>query len=101
MASRILNPSLFTLRPSLIAAGLAGSSLLLLPQINSYRRAHLYRLDSSPSAVSPKDWSFSQYQHDARTPVVDSKGGLNAKAVRQMSLGSIIGTFLEPLSSMT
>lgn len=93
MASRLLHSSLFTARPSFVAAGLAGTSLLLLPQITSYRRAHLLRLDSSPSPVSPKDWSFSQYQHDARTPVVDSKGGLNARAVRQMSLGSIIGAF--------
>lgn len=92
MASRLVNPTLFQLRTTLFAAGLAGSTLLLFPNVlQSYRQSHLLRLDSSPVATSPKDWSVSQYQHDAQTPVVKSNGGLNARAVRQMSLGSILG----------
>ncbi|KAI7546906.1 hypothetical protein KC331_g5322 [Hortaea werneckii] len=89
MASRILNPNLFHLRTPLFAAGLGISSAVLLHQTFQSRR--LVLLDSGPSSVSPKDWSFSQYQHDARTPVVNEKGGLNPRAVRQMSAGSIIG----------
>ena len=89
MASRILNPTLFHLRTPLFAAGLGFSGALLLHQTFQSRR--LLRLDSGPSSLSPKDWSFSQYQHDARAPVIKENGKLNAKAVRQMSSGSIIG----------
>lgn len=78
------------LRAPLLFAGTAFSSTLIFtPLIQSYRNP--IRLDSSPSSVSPKDWSFSQYQSEARTPVVNKQGGLNARAVRQLSAGSIIG----------
>ena len=81
------------------ALGLSGATYGML----SYQRRTPLRLDSSSdpisSSTSPKDWSFSQYQHDAQTPVVNSRGGLNAKAVRQMTLGSILGTALfQPLT---
>ena len=81
------------------ALGLSGATYGML----SYQRRTPLRLDSSSnpisSSISPKDWSFSQYQHDAQTPVVNSRGGLNAKAVRQMTLGSILGTALfQPLT---
>ena len=89
MASRILNPNLFHLRLPLFAATVGATSLVLLPQLHS---RYAIRLDSSPANVSPKDWSFSQYQQDARTPVISQGGRLNARAVRQMSAGSIIGT---------
>ncbi|TKA28983.1 hypothetical protein B0A50_03395 [Salinomyces thailandicus] len=89
MASRILHPSLFHLRTPLFAAGLGVSSAVLLHQTFQSRR--LIRLDSGPSSASAKDWSFSQYQHDARTPIVSEKGGLNPRAIRQLSAGSIIG----------
>jgi hypothetical protein len=76
------------------ALGLSGATYGLL----SHQRRHPLRLDSSSNPLSsssstPKDWTFSQYQRDAQTPVVTSRGGLNAKAVRQMTLGSILGTF--------
>ena len=83
--------------------GLSGATYGML----SYQRRTPLRLDSntnpiSSSSTSPKDWSFSQYQHDAQTPVVNSRGGLNAKAVRQMTLGSILGTALcQPLPKKT
>lgn len=87
MASRLLNPSLFHLRTPLFTAGLAGSALLFYPNlVQSYRQRHLLRLDSSPIPAS-----ISEYQQQAQTPVVKSNGGLNARAVRQMSLGSILG----------
>ncbi|CAK4031002.1 hypothetical protein DOTSEDRAFT_132500 [Lecanosticta acicola] len=92
------------LRTPLLAAGVGFSSALIFtPLIQSYRTP--LRLDSSPSSVSPRDWSFSQYQSDARVPVSNKHGGLNARAVRQLSAGSIIGlgaglllsTFSKPL----
>jgi hypothetical protein len=74
------------------ALGLSGAAYGLL----SHQHRNPLRLDSgsnpiTSSSTSPKDWSFSQYQHDAQAPVVNSRGGLNAKAVRQMTLGSILG----------
>ncbi|KAK5112679.1 hypothetical protein LTR85_011190 [Meristemomyces frigidus] len=89
MASRLLSPSMFTLRTPMMAAGLGFSSALLLHQTFNSRR--LLRLDTAATSVTPKDWSFSQYQHDARTPVIKKDGKLNANAVRQLSAGSIIG----------
>lgn len=91
MASRILNPSLFHLRTPLFAACLGASTLLIAPQLMRMRRPIL--LDSGSTTVSPKDWSFSQYQSDARVPVVKKDGGFNARAIRQLSAGSIAGTF--------
>ncbi|KAK4501364.1 hypothetical protein PRZ48_007172 [Zasmidium cellare] len=78
------------LRTPLFAAGLGVSSAIVFtPLLQSYRQP--IRLDSSPTNVSPKDWSFSQYATDARTPVVTSQGRFNTRAVRQLSAGSIIG----------
>jgi hypothetical protein len=92
MASRLLNPTLFHLRTPLFAAGLGVSAAVFSSQLLQFhRQRYALRLDSSPSATSPKDWSFSQYQNEARNPIVDKSGGLNARAVRQMSAGSIIG----------
>ena len=92
MASRLLNPTLFHLRTPFLAAGLGLGVSSALFAAQQYRSAHLLRLDSSASSVSPKDWSFSQYQSDARVPIVKKDGGLNARAVRQISSGSIIGS---------
>lgn len=94
MASRLLNPNLFHLRTPLLLTTLGVSTGLLLHQHTSLR--HALRLDSSPSALSPKDWSFSQYQNDAQTPILNSGGRLNARAVRQMSMGSIFGSSCFP-----
>ena len=92
MASRMFNPALFHLRTPLFAASLGVSAGLLVPQLlQSYKTRYALRLDSSPSSVSPKDWSFSQYQSDAHAPIIQPGGRLNGRAVRQMSAGSIIG----------
>lgn len=80
---------MFHLRTPMMAAGLGISSAVLLHQ--TFRSRRLLRLDTAATTVGPKDWSFSQYQHDARTPVVKKDGTLNANAVRQLSAGSIIG----------
>jgi hypothetical protein len=94
MASRLLNPTLFSshFRTPLFAAGLGISAAIFSSQLlHIHRQRYALRLDSSPSATSPKDWSFSQYQNEAQNPIVDKSGGLNGRAVRQMSAGSIIG----------
>ena len=93
MASRIFfNPTAFASRTPFICASLGAGALVLAPPLlQAYRQRYAIRLDSSASGVSPKDWSFSQYQHDAQTPIVKQGGGLNARAVRQLSAGSIIG----------
>ena len=88
MASRLLSPTLHALRTPLFVASFGASTTLFL---QAYRQRYAYRLDSSPVATSPKDWSFSQYQSEASTPIVNQRGGINARAVRQLSAGSIIG----------
>jgi len=89
--------ALFLQRPLLgcatAALGLSGAAFGIL----SHQRRNPLRLDSgsnpiSSSSSASKDWTFSQYQNNAQTPVVNSRGGLNAKAVRQMTTGSILGT---------
>ncbi|WPH00919.1 Hypothetical protein R9X50_00375300 [Acrodontium crateriforme] len=91
MASRLFfNPG--ALRLPLLATTVGASTCLLLPTLaQQYHHRNLLRLDSSPSSVSPKDWSFSSYQNDASAPVVNRNGGLNSRAVRQFSSGSIFG----------
>lgn len=51
-----------------------------------------YRLDT-PSSLSSTS-GFAGYSQNAKTPVVTSKGRLNPRAVRQISLGSVTGMFV-------
>ena len=76
--------SLFLQRPlfacATAALGLSGAAYSLL----SHQRRNPLRLDSNSNPISSsssasKDWTFSQYQNNAQTPVVTSRGGLNAK----------------------
>ena len=91
MASRLLlNP--FTHRLPLLST-LGASALLLSPlsplsPFSSKRIVH--HLDSGLSPVSARDWSYSQYEHDAKVPITRN-GKLNPRAVRQISAGSILG----------
>ncbi len=97
MASRLFSPllsgsasfhrPLLTTSLCLSGAIFGGAALL-----QAHRSRYAYRLDASPSSTSAKDWSFSQYQNEANVPVVKSGGGLNARAVRQLSAGSVFGT---------
>ena len=61
-----------------LSFGLATSTLPLL------RRP--LRLDSP-------GWTYSEYQQNAKTPITTASGKLNPSAVRQVSMGSITGTF--------
>lgn len=84
MSSLLLRP---LLRPR-IAFPAIGLSLTLY-HLTTQRP---YRLDT-PSAFSSTP-GFSGYAQNAKTPVVTSKGRLNPSAVRQISLGSVTGTYL-------
>ena len=79
--------SIFCARPLGVGLGLGlafGSYAALRPQHSRFSYC-------DAPAVSAKDWSYTQYQRDAKVPVV-KKGGLNPRAVRQISSGSILGT---------
>lgn len=72
-----------------LGIGLASTTLLSLHQPQSRR---LLQCDAALAPTSsPKDWSFSQYQSEARAPVVRKDGSLNPSAVRQITKGSILG----------
>nr|OQO22571.1 hypothetical protein B0A51_11314 [Rachicladosporium sp. CCFEE 5018] len=92
MATPLFRPSILHLRTPLLFAGLGVSAALFPPNIlQQFRRSHIYSADSLSSPASVKDWSLNQYSSDAKTPIVKKEGGLNGKAVRQLSLGSILG----------
>ncbi|KAK4934061.1 hypothetical protein LTR28_010938 [Elasticomyces elasticus] len=99
------------LTPLTFAAGttvtLGLSAPFIFSNFQSYTHRHAYRLDGPmlSNPTSPREWSFSQYQNEARAPVVKN-GRLNPSAVRQVSIGSIAGllgglavsTFSKPLA---
>ncbi|KAK5008414.1 hypothetical protein LTR28_004009 [Elasticomyces elasticus] len=99
------------LTPLTFAAGttvtLGLSAPFIFSNFQTYTYRHAYRLDGPmlSNPTSPREWSFSQYQNEARAPVVKN-GRLNPSAVRQVSIGSIAGllgglavsTFSKPLA---
>ncbi|KAK3064217.1 hypothetical protein LTS18_009103, partial [Coniosporium uncinatum] len=84
MASRIL------LRPTtaaLFTTSIVAAPLLLHPNLNGkLLRPHLCDAITN-SNVAAKDWSFTQYTEDARTPIVTKDGKFNGRALRQVSAG--------------
>nr|POE78452.1 hypothetical protein CFP56_60684 [Quercus suber] len=83
---------MFHAKGPLFALGIGASAGFFVPGLlRTYQSRWALRLDSSPSPTSPKDWSYRQYQSDAKAPITRRDGKLNASAVRQMSSGSIIG----------
>ena len=82
------------------ALGLSGGAAAYGFLSRQQYRGTPLRMDSSPNPTgttnnnnnNPLSSTFSTYTRDAQTPVVTSRGGLNAKAVRQMTLGSILGS---------
>lgn len=86
MASMFLRP-LF--RPQALGLGLG----LGLMTYHSMYRQKVIQLDSSPS-TSGSILSGESYRRNAEVPVVRN-GGLNERAVRQISSGSIIGINLK------
>jgi hypothetical protein len=79
MASLLLRP---LMRPQTLGLGL-GLSL-----------ASYHALYQRPIRLDSGLFTADSYKKNAQTPVVSQGGRLNPGAVRQISLGSIIGTFL-------
>ncbi|OCT50501.1 hypothetical protein CLCR_07668 [Cladophialophora carrionii] len=73
-------------RPVLVAFGLTASLPFLQP-------SSLIRLDSSPSSPPAAEFSSSPYSHsrNAKTPLTRDGKSINPAAVKQISLGSILG----------
>ncbi len=71
------------LRPQTLGVGL-GVGLFATQQ---FRYKQSIRLDGPSSSIL----SAESYRANAKTPVVRNSGGLNPRAVRQISSGSIIG----------
>jgi len=74
-------------RPVAIAFGLSlGATPFLHPRTTA-------RLDTSPSSPQAAEFSTSPYTHsrDARTPLTKDGRSLNPAAVKQISLGAILG----------
>lgn len=76
-------------RPVLFGLGIGLTSSVLIH--SPFRKQNLLYCDSVIGGSSPKDWSLNQYTQEARTPIVKKSGGLNPRAVRQISQGSIAG----------
>lgn len=97
MASRILfNPISYRV-PQII--GLSLSTAILFPSLLSpYQNKRLLYCDTAIAGSNPADWSFTQYQKQARTPIVKN-GKPNPGAIRQISSGSICGMSVSDLAS--
>ena len=72
-------------RPQVLGLGL-GAGIFATHQL---RFKTPIRLDSSPTILSS-----DSYRSNAKTPVISSDGGMNPRAIRQISSGSIIGMTL-------
>lgn len=82
---------------SFLLPGLRRGALLATPLILStpllahhYRHAQSIRCDSADPLAKLGDLR-NTYAHDAQTPVITQSGAPNPKAVRQISMGSILG----------
>lgn len=74
-------------RGALLATPLILSSPLLL---NNYRQTYAIRCDSADPLAKLGDLR-NTYSRDAQTPVITQSGAPNPRAVRQVSMGSILG----------
>jgi hypothetical protein len=74
-------------RGALLATPLILSTPLL---VHNFRYAQAIRCDSADPLAKLGDLR-NTYARDAQTPVITQSGGPNPKAVRQVSMGSILG----------
>lgn len=82
---------------SFLLPGLRRGALLATPLILStpllahqFRRAQAIRCDSADPLAKLGDLR-NTYSRDAQTPVITQSGAPNPRAVRQISMGSILG----------
>jgi hypothetical protein len=74
-------------RGALLATPIVLSTPLLVSQ---FRHRQAFRCDSADPLAKLGDLR-NTYAHDAQTPVITQSGAPNPKAVRQISMGSILG----------
>lgn len=91
MASLLLRRPI--LSPFALTSTLCITSILAYPILTAPFRQKL-RLDSFPSSSNSR--TFADYKNNAKTPVIKKDGRFNARALRQVSAGSILGMFLNP-----
>jgi hypothetical protein len=83
---------------SFLLPGLRRGLMLSTPLILStpllayqFRNAHRIRCDGPDPITKIKNDLTNNYAAEARTPVVTQSGAMNPQAVRQISMGSILG----------
>lgn len=74
-------------RGALLATPLILSTPLL---VHNFRHSQAIRCDSADPLAKLGDLR-NTYAHDAQTPVITQSGAANPRAVRQISIGSILG----------
>jgi len=82
--------SLLLRRPT-FALGVGLSSVLAADTLLRPQRYRVLCDSTSYAPASSKDWSFQGYTQEAKTPVVTRDGRWNGRALRQVSMGSILG----------
>lgn len=73
--------------------GLMLSTPLILstPLLLQYRQSQRIRCDSADPISKIKNDLMGNYASEARTPVITESGAANPQAIRQISMGSILG----------
>jgi hypothetical protein len=73
--------------------GLMVSTPLILstPLLLQYRHAQRIRCDAADPISKIKNDLMGNYASEARTPVITESGAANPQAIRQVSMGSILG----------
>ncbi|KAL5121784.1 hypothetical protein ACEQ8H_000471 [Pleosporales sp. CAS-2024a] len=70
---------------------LSAPLILSTPLILQYRHAQPIRCDGPDPITKIKHGLLNNYTTEARTPVITESGAANPRAVRQISMGSILG----------
>ena len=85
-------PAMSFLLPGLRRGLILSSPLVLSAPLLAYQYRHTRPiLCDSPDPLAKLGDLRNQYSHDAQTPVITQSGAANPRAVRQISMGSILG----------
>ena len=85
-------PAMSFLLPGLRRGALLATPLILSTPllVHNFRHAQSIRCDSADPLAKLGDLR-NTYAHEAQTPIITQSGAPNPKAVRQISMGSILG----------
>jgi hypothetical protein len=85
-------PAMSFLLPGLRRGALLATPLILSTPllVHNFRHAQAIRCDSADPLAKFGDLR-NTYAHEAQTPIITQSGAPNPKAVRQISMGSILG----------